>query len=134
MGYQYRGKIRDVEQLHELPAPAPKPKPVRVLDKSKCGTRAGYAQHARLGTKRCRPCLDAHNEYKREWLANKRNHIPLKRAEFNPNKCGTYAGYVAHLRYKITPCVPCKIAHSKYMAEYREKRKQAAEIDVESAA
>ncbi len=36
----------------------PKPKPV-----IECGTQAGYRRHLREQSIRCRPCLDAHNEY-----------------------------------------------------------------------
>jgi len=135
MAYVYRGKIRDVQEAPKLPAPVVKPEPRQrpVFDPSQCGTYAGYGQHRRHNVPQCRDCLDAQVRYKREWLDKRRNHIPIQRATFDAGKCGTYSGYMAHLRYKVTPCVPCKAAHSKYMNEYRA-RKKAMELAAKEVA
>jgi len=128
MAYVYRGKIRDVQEAPPLPEPVkPEPRQRPVFDPSQCGTYAGYGQHRRHNVPQCRDCLDAQVRYKREWLDKRRNHIPIQRATFDPSKCGTYSGYMAHLRYNVTPCVPCKAAHNKYMADYRARRKQATQ-------
>ena len=101
MGYQYRGKIRDVEE----PAPSPK-----------CGTRAGYMEHQTKGTPKCRPCKDAHAAYMRHY-----KRLPSMR-----NSCGTYAGYKRHQRAGERQCEYCLRGYAQYMAAYRERQKKAA--------
>jgi hypothetical protein len=44
---------------------------------------------------------------------------------FNPDKCGTNAGYHQHNRHEQKPCLECNEAHKAYDAEYRAKRKAA---------
>lgn len=42
----------------------PRVKPPRSIEYG-CGTPAGYKRHQREATKPCRPCIDAHSEYRR---------------------------------------------------------------------
>ena len=44
---------------------------------------------------------------------------------FNPDKCGTNAGYHQHLRHDQDACTGCHEAHKAYDAEYRAKKKAA---------
>lgn len=72
MGYQYRGKIRDVSEPAPIrPTSTPGPKP-RGFDPRKCGTRAGYKQHERHGQKPCAPCTAANTAYTSDYRAARR--------------------------------------------------------------
>jgi hypothetical protein len=46
-------------------------------------------------------------------------------APFNPDLCGTNAGYHQHYRHKQPACDPCLVGHQEYDAGYRAKRKAA---------
>ena len=35
--------------------------------------------------------------------------------------CGTYSGYMKHIRAEETPCYPCKAARAEYTREYRKR-------------
>ena len=48
-----------------------------------------------------------------------------KPSPFNPEKCGTNAGYHQHRRHKQDACTGCHEAHKAYDAEYRAKKKAA---------
>ena len=41
--------------------------------------------------------------------------------EFDPAKCGTYAGYRAHQKYKVPACRECKDAQAAYSRDYIER-------------
>jgi hypothetical protein len=43
---------------------------------------------------------------------------------FNPDLCGTNAGYHQHYRHKQPACEPCKAGHQEYDAEYRAKKRK----------
>ena len=131
MAYVYRGTIRDVKEINEIPAEPVVPR--KQFNPEKCGTYAGYRQHKHHKDTPCRECLDAKKAYNRAWEAKRAAEGPAPRPAFNPDKCGTYAGYLRHMRYTTTTCVPCKAAHSKYMADYRAKRK-AQELEDAKAA
>lgn len=40
---------------------------------------------------------------------------------FNPDACGTYAGYRRHQRHKIPFCEPCREAQRSYDRDYTER-------------
>lgn len=46
--------------------------------------------------------------------------------DFNPDKCGTYAGYHRHRRYGVPACDACRVANADYTFQLREARKAAA--------
>lgn len=112
-----------VERAKAEPKPAPPAKPTYPRRKpmfrpERCGTNAGYQQHTRHPEHpTCGPCLDAHNEYKRE----QRHNRPV-RVSFDPSKCGTYAGYEQHRRHQSDPCGPCRDARNAYLREHRPSR------------
>jgi len=101
MGYQYKGKIRDVTPLTT----------------AKCGTESGYTRHLQLGTPTCRPCKDGHAAYQRA----RRRMKPVMR-----NQCATYPGYMRHKRAGETPCDMCRAAYARYMRDYRDQKRAAA--------
>lgn len=126
MGYKYRGTIHDLEPVEPAPAPKAKPKKPRtgLFDPAKCGTHAGYKQHARHNTVACGPCKAANSAYGREYAA-RRKLGPIVKG-FNPSRCGTYAGYARHRRSDVPACMPCRVAHADYINGYRAARKAAA--------
>jgi len=56
----------------------------------------------------------------------KGNRTDVAAEDFNPDKCGTYAGYHRHRRYGVPACGPCKVANADYTFQLREARKAAA--------
>jgi len=46
--------------------------------------------------------------------------------DFNPDKCGTYAGYHRHRRYGVPACHACRVANADYTHQLREARKAMA--------
>ena len=48
---------------------------------------------------------------------------------FNPDLCGTNAGYHQHYRHKQPACEPCKAGHQAYDAEYRAKKRKEKTSD-----
>jgi len=44
------------------------------------------------------------------------------RAEFDPAKCGTYAGYKQHQNHGVYPCQSCKDATAAYQRELKVRR------------
>lgn len=126
MGYQYRGKIHDLDApLADLPAPKPKPATQQPpFDPARCGTPYGYQQHRKRGEKGCEACLAAVRAYDAEWRAKKRNGV-LLRTGFNDDACGTYKGYHRHKRHGVPVCDPCWQANADYMADWRAARRAA---------
>jgi hypothetical protein len=45
------------------------------------------------------------------------------RAPYDPDKCGTYAGYKQHQSHETKPCRPCKDAAAKYRRELTARHK-----------
>jgi hypothetical protein len=101
VGYQYRGKTRDVEEEIEPATTAG------------CGTNSGYMRHGMQKTPRCQPCKDAHAAVNR------------KRRTTMRNQCATYPGYMRHKRAGEDACDMCREAYARYMADYRAQRRAA---------
>jgi hypothetical protein len=127
--YIYRGTI------HDLDAPiltiAPEPAPSKHFPRtSGCGdatgTTAGYKRHQKAGEEACMPCKRAVAAYAQEYRAKVRNGYRYEPKGFADEKCGTYAGYVQHLRHGIQSCADCRKAQAAYMATYRANRKLVA--------
>lgn len=77
-GYQYRGKLRGVNDpwsTEEATKPEPKPKSVKRKpqkprkDHAPCGTKAAHKRHVYNGETPCGPCREAKAEYDRRWRA-----------------------------------------------------------------
>jgi hypothetical protein len=137
-GYVYRGSEFDAQRQLAEPKPR-KPRTVAV-----CGTIGGVAKHRRLKEPICESCAAAARAYKNEWRArvNANNPKPpkvqkprvakepkperIKRAYSREQQCGIYAGYSRHIRYKETPCAPCRAANTAYYLAWYAKRKKAA--------
>lgn len=56
----------------------------------------------------------------------KGNRADVAVEDFNPDKCGTYAGYHRHRRYGVLACDPCRVANADYTFQLREARKAMA--------
>ena len=134
MAYQYRGTIRDVTEPQPEPAksrpkskPGPKPRP-GIFDPAKCGTYAGYKQHGAYGIEACQPCKDANAASSRSYEARlKAGGVRRHGRGFQPDACGTRAGYCRHQRHKVPACGPCAEASRIYTAEHRAKKRKEAE-------
>ena len=118
-GYVYRGTEFDADK----PLPLMRPEDIPEYKHEKCGTTAGYDQHVRYGTPRCRPCLDANNEYKRTF--RRFGGKGRSRADFTPDRCGTLAGWNLHMRTKQPMCEPCRAAQAEYQIGYRARKRAA---------
>ena len=80
-GYVYRGagsesprEIRPANWAKSGRKPG-RPKGIPMLkpfDPAKCGTMPGWRQHRAHGQKECRACMDAQNEYMRQYTAKKK--------------------------------------------------------------
>jgi len=127
MGYKYRGTVRDIEE-QAIEAPEPESKPAPVFDPSKCGRYVGYKQHRHFGQEACPPCKASLAKYSRDYRARVRSGQSVVMKTFSPDKCGSYAGYAAHLRHQAPHCQPCLVAHADYMHAYRAKRKQLKKV------
>lgn len=103
--YQYRGNIRDTEPGQPKQPTSPK-----------CGTNAGYQDHIRKKTEKCKPCKAAHNEALKKW----RQRPPTMRIQ-----CGTYPGYMRHKRAGEEPCEMCLVGYAYYMRGYRARKSAA---------
>jgi hypothetical protein len=129
MGYQYRGKIHDVDKpLLEV---APEPPPSRNFPRTTgCGdakgTTAGYKRHQKAGEDACAPCKRAVAQYAKEYRVKVRSGERFVRKGFSPERCGTYAGYTHHGRHGVPACKPCLKAYSAYMTQWRNNRKAEA--------
>lgn len=117
MGYQYRGKI------HDLDEPATAPVAPGEFDPAKCGTYAGYKQHQKRGVPSCDACRAACAEYRRNWYHAKKKPVQ-ERAEgvYDPEFCGTRNGYERHRRRNTIPCAPCRAGHNDYARDYKARR------------
>lgn len=130
MAYTYRGTVRDLDApaltIAPEPKPAPKPKPASTGCGDAYGTTAGYKRHQKANEPACGGCKTAVAKYAQEYRAKVRNGERYVRKGFHPDRCGTYAGYVHHLRHHVPTCAPCRKAQCEYMADYRAQRKMAA--------
>ena len=45
---------------------------------------------------------------------------PRQKKEFDPSKCGTYAGYRQHTNHGVPHCDRCRAALSEYVAERKK--------------
>lgn len=129
MAYQYRGTIRDVEEI-----PAPRPLKLDGFDSSACGEYRGYRRHQKWGVPACQPCLDAMAAYSREYY-KKRGGRPRHRAKAERLKsgpkaihgtgCGSPAGYQKHYRDDTPVCGACRRAMSEYRATLKTQKRVA---------
>lgn len=117
MAYIYKG------------TPQPQPRATKPINHSfnpeKCGKYAGYQQHRRDKTAVCEPCANARRTLDRECRERKRQACKRPAPQFNPGKCGTYAGYKQHCNYGIPSCAPCKAANLAHVNAWHEKRRAA---------
>src|ERR1041384_163754 len=78
----------------------------------------GSRRHRRRGENACRPCLDAHATYTRQWVKSPPATRTLK-------PCGTDAAYKRHLHWNEYPCRPCRRAHTRAVQGPNWKPRQA---------
>lgn len=123
MGYKYRGTIRDLDAPPLTIAHAPKP---LVGCGEATGTTAGYKRHQNAREEACDACKAAVAKYAQDYRAKTRTGERYVPKGFSPERCGSYAGYVHHLRHHVPTCAPCKKAQREYMAEYRANRRKHA--------
>lgn len=120
MAYVYRGTKHDViEPLNPIPERPQRSKArarTPVFYPAKCGTAAGAVQHRRFKTPACEPCAEARRDYDRDWRDRRRAGFRRPAPGFNPDKCGTTAGYKQHSKYGVELCDPCRKAKSDYVA------------------
>jgi len=57
---------------------------------------------------------------------------PVPAGQFDPYKCGTYAGYRQHQHLGMEACRPCKDAKAKKSAAYYEKVKAGRPVAARS--
>lgn len=125
MGYQYRGKIHDLDKpLNPAPEPLRKVAAFVPFDPAYCGTPYGTKLHRKHGQEPCQPCQAATRAYNAEWRAKKRNGT-TRPTGFNDDACGTYAGYHRHRRHNIEPCPPCWQANAQYLTQWRSRKAAA---------
>jgi len=124
VGYKYAGKDNDVEE----PTPITRKSRTNqsVFDPAKCGTYAGYRQHQKHDTPACRDCKDAQAAYSRDYHERRGGRPAPKVLTFNPDACGTYAGWTRHLRSDVKACGPCHRAWLEYRRAWRAARKEVA--------
>ena len=84
---------------------------------ARCGTKAGYTRHYRLGERPCAACRAAANAYRRGLSARKRNGT-FTRESLTP--CGTYGAYRRHRRKGEDPCDGCREAARAYERKTRK--------------
>jgi hypothetical protein len=71
--YVYGGTEYDPERPKHWAKSGPKPRTeMPLFDYSLCGTRAGWRQHGKHKTPRCKPCQEAQNVYQRAYRAAQR--------------------------------------------------------------
>lgn len=70
------------------------------IQRTACGTNAGYQRHVKEHTEPCTACREARRAYMAEY---RRNCHP-----------GTVSGYQKHLRRDETPCATCQEAARLY--------------------
>ena len=120
MAYVYRGTIRDEPEIY---APKRTAKiPLRDFNPDKCGTYAGYRRHIRYQIPVCATCRVAQRAYDREYDKRRNGRSVLGPSIFQPNKCGTTAGYWQHRRYDIDVCPECRDALRAYKNDWKAKK------------
>jgi DNA-binding LytR/AlgR family response regulator len=45
--------------------------------------------------------------------------------------CGTQGGYVRHVKAREVPCAECREAQRRYMAQYRQRRPDVRQKDID---
>ena len=116
MAYQYRGTVRDTEPEDLLPDPSTPGPQRRPFDPAKCGTRAGFKQHARHDEDPCVRCVEANRAYQDAYNKARR---AVTRRPLVLRPCGTNAAYARHITHGEDPCDPCTVAHAEYQRKNR---------------
>ena len=119
MAYQYNGTVRDIEE-----APVPTRNILGKFDPGACGSYAGYRRHIRYKVPVCVECREAQASYDRDYTERCGGRPKLGPRAFQPEKCGTTAGYWQHKRYDNNPCPECFEAYRQYMTDWKERRKK----------